>query len=155
MSSCIVFVWVGLSSLGVCGKTSADKSLPDQVKQQTRFFVRVSCSTYWASRARWIWCFGVCTITIALPSTSDRYNTWEKWLISLTKQELTRHLETRCLSLAAIDALSCSFFAIILHTSYAVTSLEEKLQSSFIRTHAREVKVWSRKITMAWSVFFV
>ena len=36
-------------------------------------------------------------------------------LIILTKQELTRHLETRWLSPAVINALSCSFqFAIIL-----------------------------------------
>ena len=46
---------------------------------------------------------------------------------STKRHELTRHLETRCLRLPAIDALSCSFFAVILYsTSYAAASLEEK-----------------------------
>ena len=68
-------------------------------------------------------------------------------MIILTKQEFTRHLETRCLSLASIDAPSRSYFAIILYTTiYAVTSLElKKRKSSFIRMEkfllARGVKV--------------
>ena len=59
-------------------------------------------------------------------------------MIILIKQELTRHghLETSCLSTAAIDPLSCSFFAIIFYkTSYTVISLFEfkEKTSSFIR----------------------
>ena len=44
--------------------------------------------------------FGVCKITVALPSREVRSE-----LIILIKRELTRHLETRCLSLAGIDTL--------------------------------------------------
>ena len=46
--------------------------------EPTTLRLRVSCSTDWASRARW--CTGVCKFTIAQPSSSDRCDAWERWI---------------------------------------------------------------------------
>ena len=55
--------------------------------------------------------FGVCKITIALLLVATKPGRSE--LVIFTDRELTRHLETRCSSPAAIDTLLCSFFLII------------------------------------------
>ena len=36
-------------------------------------------TTLRVKESRWIWCVGVCTITIALPYSSDLYDAWEEW----------------------------------------------------------------------------
>ena len=51
---------------------------PNVGLELTTLWLRVSCSTDWASRARW--CTEVCKFTIALPSSSDRCDAWEKWI---------------------------------------------------------------------------
>ena len=51
---------------------------PNVGLEPTTLRLRVSCSTDWASRARW--CTGVCKFTIAQPSSSDRCDAWEKWI---------------------------------------------------------------------------
>ena len=49
---------------------------PNVGLEPTTLRLRVSCSTDWASRARW-W---VCKFSIGLPSSSDRCDAWEKWI---------------------------------------------------------------------------
>ena len=109
---------------------------PNLGLEPTTLNLRISCYTDWASRARWICGFGVCRITVALPSTSDRYVAWEEWddsfdqtrTYSSFRDELFKPRCDRCTLLF--------IFAIILYTtSYTVTSIFEfkEKTSSFKR----------------------
>ena len=71
---------------------------------------------------------GVFEIIIDLSSTCHRYDAWKEW-IDIFDQTLTRHLETRFLSLAAIDPRD----HFLQHELYGNISFQLKKYLPFIR----------------------